>query len=592
VGVALIHWGRFWLHGDPSTGSKITVPAPSTDGNNVPWLWDDIAANAPGLAAIGFTAIQLPPASKAQGGAGVGCDGYGGMDWYDLGSKNQQGSIPTRYGYDYGLRRAVARAHAVGMDVYVDCVPHQLAGGNAGAYTYRFPSSTGNTNGRGAMNKGNFRGPQPVDPVPVPADDFAFGDEIVYVNSDPPGSSLSKLLDWGHWLFTTTDADGLRCDDTKGTNAGIVRQFLTIPAMAGKFKYSEYFDGNPANLNHWVTASIYAQGVQGASNVEDFTLHWAMQGMCHGGRPYPMNGAGYVQWDASRAVTFVDNPDTDLSAGQPIIFNKLWAYVFILTMEGYPFVYGKDYFPSSKWPGAYGLKPWIDNLVWIHEVLASGDTSNRCTDSTVIVYERTGGPGLLVGVSTDPLYPQTRTVQTAMGGGVHLHDYSGHGEDVWTNNDGTVTITIPSNHYGAGNSYVCYSRDGFQGRPIPINGRQTVQTFYGASDLDISPLKNATTPVGKVWCAKGSTIALRWTMDATGWSNEASASLVVEQGSLSFGHLSYDTQGAHAQTLEAVVPATGWVDWTVTGAGLVGPVNFTTTATYHADAHPLPAGTP
>ena len=78
------------------------------------------------------------------------------------------------------------------------------------------------------------------------------------------------------------------------------------------------------------------------------------------------------------AVTFVDNPDTDLSPGEQIIGNKLLAYVFILTTEGYPFVFHKDY---ADEPGCYGLKRWIDNLVWIHENLADGPTTTRWNDA-------------------------------------------------------------------------------------------------------------------------------------------------------------------------------------------------------------------
>ena len=80
MGVALIAWGRF-VEAD---GSKVTVPAPSTNPG-APWLWDFIAGEAAALRRAGFSAIQLPPASKAQGGAGAGCDGYGVFDPRDLG---------------------------------------------------------------------------------------------------------------------------------------------------------------------------------------------------------------------------------------------------------------------------------------------------------------------------------------------------------------------------------------------------------------------------------------------------------------------------------------------------------------------------
>ena len=123
MGVALIAWGRFF----DRAGNRITVPAPSTEPG-APWLLDFLAAEAGRLGAVGFSALQLPPISKAQGGAGAGCDGYGVFDRRDIGSKDQQGSRPTRYGDADLLRRCVANSHAAGMDVYLDVVMHQLMG--------------------------------------------------------------------------------------------------------------------------------------------------------------------------------------------------------------------------------------------------------------------------------------------------------------------------------------------------------------------------------------------------------------------------------------------------------------------------------
>src|SRR5215813_12471999 len=107
MGVALIAWGRFF----DRAGNRITVPAPSTDPG-ASWLLEFLTRQALALRHVGFTAIQLPPTSKAQGGAGAGCDGYGVFDPRDLGSKNQQGSLFTRYGSKDSLTRFVAVAHA------------------------------------------------------------------------------------------------------------------------------------------------------------------------------------------------------------------------------------------------------------------------------------------------------------------------------------------------------------------------------------------------------------------------------------------------------------------------------------------------
>ena len=503
MGVALIAWGRFFGH----DGAKITVPAPSTTPG-APWLLDFLAAEVGALARAGFSAVQLPPVSKVQGGAGDGCDGYGVFDRRDIGAKDQQGSLPTRYGPADSLRRCVANAHAAGLDTYLDIVLHQLMGENGGPGIFRYLGAEGRANaGRGAMNPGCFRGVPPAnrpeDAVPAPADDFEFGRELVYQNCDPPGYTTEDALDYGDWLFRTTDAAGGRFDDVKGTWAPFVSRFMRSRAMADKFFYSEYFDGNPASLDAWATSPPMSS----RSLVADFTLHWALQAACDGGDARALDGAGYIAHNPFLACTFVDNPDTDTSFGEQIISAKLLAYAFLLTSEGYPFVYGKDYFPASVWPGAYGLRPWIDNLIWIHEALAAGATVTRFVDDKAIVLNRTGGPGLLTALNFDTFNVRTITCETSFGAGVALHDYTGRHPDITTDGQGRATFKIPANAFNGGQSYLCFSRAG-QNPPIARPARQTTQVFFGAADLDIPPANpGATVHVARIWCRAGAPVS-------------------------------------------------------------------------------------
>jgi alpha-amylase len=87
----------------------------------------------------------------------------------------------------------------------------------------------------------------------------------------------------------------------------------------------------------------------------------------------------------------------------------------------------KDY---STDPGCYGLKPLIDNLLWIHEHLANGTTAWWFADDQAIIYERQGLPGLLVGLNSNSQnVRRPLTVQTDFGANVHSHDYTGHADD-------------------------------------------------------------------------------------------------------------------------------------------------------------------
>lgn len=81
--------------------------------------WNEIAERIPELAEAGYTALWLPPPFKAGGGLSVGFDCY---DRFDLGTKNQNGSITTKYGTETDLLNMVEIAHRFGMRIYFDNV--------------------------------------------------------------------------------------------------------------------------------------------------------------------------------------------------------------------------------------------------------------------------------------------------------------------------------------------------------------------------------------------------------------------------------------------------------------------------------------
>jgi alpha-amylase len=173
MGVAYHAHARFLDH----QGRRITVPAPVDPQTPAAlWWYDWIATNAATLRRAGFTAVLYPPVCKTQSGHFNTGDGYGVYDQYDIGSKNQMGSIETRFGSREQLQRSIAAAHACGLDVYVDVVLHQLNGGDNGVH--RYLGANGVTSiGRFPKNPGCFRGApprRPEDPVPVPADGFPF----------------------------------------------------------------------------------------------------------------------------------------------------------------------------------------------------------------------------------------------------------------------------------------------------------------------------------------------------------------------------------------------------------------------------------
>jgi len=72
------------------------VPSPLDGDRTIPFWWDHLAAQANDLRRAGFSAIWLPPPLK--GASGSFSSGYDVFDDYDLGDKDQKGTVPTRYG--------------------------------------------------------------------------------------------------------------------------------------------------------------------------------------------------------------------------------------------------------------------------------------------------------------------------------------------------------------------------------------------------------------------------------------------------------------------------------------------------------------
>ena len=86
--------------------------------------WAEVARKMPELAEAGYDSLWLPPPTKASGGLSVGYDLW---DPFDLGSKDQRGSLRTRYGTEAELLHMVETAHRFGIRVYFDNIMNHRA---------------------------------------------------------------------------------------------------------------------------------------------------------------------------------------------------------------------------------------------------------------------------------------------------------------------------------------------------------------------------------------------------------------------------------------------------------------------------------
>jgi alpha-amylase len=496
--------------------------------------WDHLAGQAQELGSAGFTAIWLPPPLK--GASGGISSGYDPFDDYDLGSKDQKGTVATHYGTREELQRCAAMMRANGIDVYVDLVENHRDGDD-GHFNFVYKDAFGNNQG-GRFPKGpiDFHPFVPQDPG-VFSDQFSFGRDLAPVNGGiPKGRCGEQLIDSADWLTRALDLQGYRLDDMKGVSTVFLTELLQAKSMAGKFAVGEFADGNIRNLQNWANA------VQHRSSSFDFPLHFTLKDMCNNGGNFPMSSldhAGLAGIDPLGAVTFVENHDTDRGGfGGPIVRNKLLAYAYILTSEGYPCVLYRDY---SKDPTCFGLKPEIDRLIWIHENVASGGTLQRWKDNDVFAYERLGGSHLLVGLNKDEGATRTITVETGFPPNHELQNLlDDRASNVTTDGRSRVKITIPKNAGGRG--YVCYGIpakiQGFARKPIA-----TTQEYQGASDLDIQPaIAGEPVPVCRLFPEANSHLSIRMAADTAGWTTETSLTVTVNSpAGAAVGSKSFDS---------------------------------------------------
>jgi alpha-amylase len=488
------------------------VPSPLDGDKTIPFWWDRMAAHANMLRHAGFSAVWLPPPLK--GSDGPLSNGYDQFDDYDLGAKDQKGSVPTRYGTREQLARCVAMMRANGLDVYADLVENQRDGDD-GHFNFEYVDAFGQpAKGRFPKTPSDFHPNVPADPG-VFSDQFSFGRDLAPINGIPHDYLFNGLLAAGDWLTRALDVQGFRVDDVKGVSTDFIVPLLNHGALAGKFAVGEFFDGNIGFIQTWMGA------VQHRSSAFDFPLRFMLATMCNDPGAFDMSTldhAGLTGADPLGSVTFVENHDTDLSS--PVVRNKMLAYAHILTAEGYPCVFYRDYSTDTN---CFGLKPEIDPLIWVHEHLASGPTQQRWKDPGVFAYERLGGGHLLVGLNKDPGTARTIRVQTGFPPHTQLQDFSGHAGAVTTDGTSMVTIAIPSNNNGAG--YVCYARPARM-EPFPATAIVTTQDYEGASDLDIKPaVENTSVTVCRVFVEAGTEIAGELFFDTLHWAQNTTIRL-------------------------------------------------------------------
>src|SRR5438552_2454675 len=109
----------------PGVARAQSAPPPETILQYFQTSWAEVTARMPEIAAAGYTAVWLPPPTKgAESNKDVGFSVY---DRFDLGDRDQRGTVRTRYGTKDDVVRLVREAHRFGIKVYFDIVMNHNA---------------------------------------------------------------------------------------------------------------------------------------------------------------------------------------------------------------------------------------------------------------------------------------------------------------------------------------------------------------------------------------------------------------------------------------------------------------------------------
>jgi len=362
---------------------------PDAEHQDGTW-WNFVSGKIPELQQAGFTALWLPPACKAAnlGGPSMGYDPY---DYYDLGDIAQKGRVKTWFGNQPELVALINAAHAANIQVYADLVINHNSGGDAEEQN----PIDGNIRWT-KFNPGSGKFPRDWTCFhPSFYETFEgmnFGDMPHLCHRNP--HVYEAMIDIARWLIETIGYDGFRFDFVKGYGPWMVKSIAELrylnKAEQGFYPFcvGECWDSE-RTIDDWLNA--INTFMDNPVSAFDFPLHYRLKGLCDtfGFSLTNLAQPGAVMQDYPlRAVTFVDNHDTIRDDNNAIQHDKLMAYSFILTHEGYPSVFWMDWYNFGL--AGVGSASGIAALVAAHEKFAGGGTQVLFTSDDVYVMQRIG----------------------------------------------------------------------------------------------------------------------------------------------------------------------------------------------------------
>jgi alpha-amylase len=375
--------------------------------------WRYLTDKVSSLAHTGFTALWLPPACKAAnlGGVSMGYDPY---DYYDLGDIDQKGGVPTWFGTRAELEALIETIHSKDMQAYADMVLNHTNGADAEEVNLfdGVKRWTKYEPGSGKFKR-DWRCYHPSyferidDQVFEGMSDLCHRNPYVY----------NELMEYARWLIEDIGFDGLRYDFVKGYGTWIITAILErLYTRNGKVNFSpfgvgEYWDSDKEIAQWLQQTNIFSNNPVTAF---DFPLRGRLKDLCQTygfsmktlALPGTLLTDGLAEW----AVTFVENHD--IIRTDPITNDKMLAYAYILTHEGYPCVFWQDYYNGGL--AEEETTSGIAALVQIHESFAGGGTDILYCDDDLYIMQRPGNlsqKGLVLVLNNAPTW-NGRSVNT------------------------------------------------------------------------------------------------------------------------------------------------------------------------------------
>jgi alpha-amylase len=352
--------------------------------------WNHLTELVPQLSASGFDALWLPPISKCPTQSSNGYDPY---DYFDLGDLDQKGAVKTAYGNRAELERLIKTLHEHKMGAIADMVINHNSGADEEEvnpldgekrWTKFTPKS-----GKFPRDWNSFH-PSRYEKVMIDGENFAGFPHLCHRNP----RVYEAMYEYARLIIEDLDFDGFRFDFVKGFGAWMI-------GLLAKYQYQkkdgreftpfvvgEYWSG-PEDIGGWLDRINKVTDQQIAAF--DFPLRYKLKDVCDKPGYGLTNLADEGSVVAARpfnAVTFVENHDM---GGNEIVNDKMMAYSFILTNDGYPCVFWHDYFNDGL--ARPNTPNGIDALIDAHHRYAGGESCILHVDNDLYITQRGGNEG-------------------------------------------------------------------------------------------------------------------------------------------------------------------------------------------------------